>query len=749
MQIFFQEFHKILRNKSCIFALIIALLINIGLLAATNPGEYYNAADYQKVCHKISTLSDDKKGTFIEEYYQALIYNTIDEYKYTHSFSGELELFNDLNKQWKKITSYPDFLASIKQSSQDLQVAIFKNQSDFQKRNANKTVNDYQALDNVKLTFTNNNAFISIIDSAPTDLIALVFIFFIISSLLIYEKEHHLFFLLKSTKEGRTGLITAKTSVILLMSLMTVLLFWGSNIFVSYIKNGSLPLSVSIQSITNFTTSTLAISTGQYLLLFLLSKICIYSLIAMIFLFIALMSKKTIELYFLTILLFGISFALHLIIPDNSIFSLLKYINIIPYLLVNPIYQSYLNLNIFGYPINIITIFWVIISIILPFFIFLNIYVFSKDKTTDTLTSWHLKRKNNFRINVSVFSHECYKLLIIQKGLIIIAIFSIAISWFTMSVNHDISEDEYYYKNYMSALNGPYDAKKQQIIEKETKRFEELHQKSNQASIDLQSGKISQNEKEAIDNYVATQLLSERAFERVLERVNYVLDHPDYPIIYETGYLELFGKGFDSYKTDFILMLILVLTIIVLFTPFIASEYSSGMIKLINGQKNGSKELFKQKWKLCIMISTLCILITYIPQLFYIIQQYGLSNITASNHAIPELANTCLHIPLIYQIILLYLIRLFMVYVTISLIFMISQIVKNTYPALFILCTITVFPLAIGIIDISFINNISLNSFYSGNLIINEFSAIHIIIFAIFIALFIILSKTKNRNLLK
>ena len=54
-----------------------------------------------------------------------------------------------------------------------------------------------------------------------------------------------------------------------------------------------------------------------------------------------------------------------------------------------------------------------------------------------------------------------------------------------MNINHDISEDEYYYKNYMSVLNGPYDTKKQQIIEKETKRFEELHQKSSQASLDL------------------------------------------------------------------------------------------------------------------------------------------------------------------------------------------------------------------------------------------------------------------------
>ena len=222
--------------------------------------------------------------------------------------------------------------------------------------------------------------------------------------------------------------------------------------------------------------------------------------------------------------------------------------------------------------------------------------------------------------------------------------------------------------------------------------------------------------------------------------MNYVLENPDYPIIYETGYLELFGKGFDNYKTDFTLMLLLILTLIILFTPFIASEYSSGMIKLISVQKNGSKKLFKQKWKLCILISTLCTFITYTPQLVYIIQKYGLSNITVSNQAILELSNIVLHVPLIYQIIL----RL-----TITLIFMISQILKNTYPALFILCASLAFPLGIGIIDIPFINKISLNSFFSGNFIINEFSVIHVIILSIFIVIFIILSKLKNRNLFK
>ncbi|WP_289782676.1 hypothetical protein, partial [Thomasclavelia cocleata] len=130
-------------------------------------------------------------------------------------------------------------------------------------------------------------------------------------------------------------------------------------------------------------------------------------------------------------------------------------------------------------------------------------------------------------------------------------------------------------------------------------------------------------------------------------------------------------------------------------------------------------------------------------------QKYGLSNITASNQAILELSNIVLHVPLIYQIILLYLIRLFMIYITITLIFMISQILKNTYPALFILCASLAFPLGIGIIDIPFINKISLNSFFSGNFIINEFSVIHVIILSIFIVIFIILSKLKNRNLFK
>ena len=746
MQIFFQELYKILRNKTCIFVLIIALLLNMGLLLATNPNKYYSSDAYQKSYDKISNLSDDKKGEFIDEYYQAIISNNIDKYEYTNSFMGEMELFNNYRNQWKTLTSYPDLLTSIKQSAQEFQAAIFKNQSDFQKRNADKTIKDYQSIDDVKLTFTNVKAFENIIDFAPTDLFALTFIFFIINTLLIYEKEHQLFFLLKSTKEGRTGLISAKTSVILFTTILTTFLFWGSNIFISYLKYGSIPLSVSIQSITSFTTSTLAISSGQYLLLFFLSKICIYSLLSMIFIFITLISKKTVEIYFLTAFLFGLSFALYLTIPDNSIFSILKHINIIPYILVNPIYQRYLNLNIIKYPINITNIFWFVTIILLSLFIFLNIYLFSKNKTADTLKSLHLNRKKSFKVNVSILYHECYKLFIIQKGFIILVIFSIAVSWFTMNLNYNISTDEYYYQNYMKVLEGPYNQEKQKIIEKETTRFEELHQQSLQAKTNFQSGKISENEKNAIDNYVSSQLVSEHAFQRVLKRVDYAIEHPDYPIIYETGYLELFGKGYTGYKTDFTLSLLLILTIIILFTPFVASEYSSGMMQLINVQKNSKKDVLKQKWKICIIITTLCTFITYVPQFFIIFQQYGLSNLFTSNQSIPELAKISFHIPLIYQIILLYIIRLTMAYITAVLTFMISQIFKNTYPALLLLCAAFVLPLGIGIIDISFINYMSLNCLFSGNLIINEFSIFHIIVLFI---IFIVLWKSRKRNLLK
>ena len=457
----------------------------------------------------------------------------------------------------------------------------------------------------------------------------------------------------------------------------------------------------------------------------------------MIFLFITLISKRTIEIYILTILLLGLSLTFYLAIPASSNFSLLKHINIIPYLLVNPIYQNYLNLNILGYPINIINIFWFITIILLLLFIFLNIYLFSKNKTADTLKSFHLNRKKRFKTNVSIFYHECYKLFIIQKGLIILVIFSIAVSWFTINLNYDVTTDE----NYMKILEGPYDQEKQKIIEKETLRFEELHQQNLQAENDFQSGKISENEKNAITNYISGQLISEHAFQKVLERIDYILEHPNYTIIYETGYLELFGKSYAGYKTDFTLSLFLTLTIIILFTPFITNEYSSSMIQLINVQKNSQKEVFKQKWKICFIITTLCTFITYLPQLFILLQRYGLTYLFTSNQAIQQLAKINFSMPLIIQIILLYILRLSMAYITAGFTFIISQILKNTYLALLLLCSILVLPLGIGIIDISFINYISLNSLFSGNLIINEFSFFYIII--LFIITFIILHKAK------
>lgn len=725
-------------------ACVIALIFNIGLLLVTNHGEYYTAKEYQGAYQDIEVLPDKDKANFIEQHYEGIFNSTDKEQNYSASAMGEMELFGLLRNQWNRITSYPKYLQSIKQSGEDSDISIFQNQSDFQKRNAEKTIKDYQVMEDVELTFTNVNTYEDAVGFASTDLFALALIFFVIVTLLVYEKEHHLFFLLKPTKEGRAGLICAKIGVILTITVFIALLLWGSNILVSLIKNGSIPTSISLQSITSFTKSTLRMTTGQYLFLFLFAKIGIYALLSMIFLFIALKSKRTVGIYIGSLLVLGISLVLYLTISNTSAFVYLKQINIITYLLVNPVFQTYLNLNMFGFPISITHIFGIVLPVSILFFIMLNIYVFSKDKTSDTISGFHFRRKNVSKINVSIFRHEAYKLLIMQKGLVILAIFSIAVSCFIINSNHDKSTDEYYYQSYMKVLEGPYTQKKQRIVEKEIKRFEELQQQRSNAEADFQANKISEAEKNAIDSYIGTQSISEQAFTRVLERVDYVTQHPEYPIIYESGYLDLFGMNYMGYRTDFILGLFLILTLIILCTSFLTNEYSTNMVSLINVQKNGVREVWKRKLILCIIMATICTFIAYSGQLFIIIQQYGLSNLNAMNLAIPELSTLSVHIPLIFQILLLYAIRLFMAYICVGLIFIVSSKLKNTYTTLSILCVLLALPLGITLIGVPLLDYISLNSFFSGNMLINEFSFIHIIIILVFISVIILLSKIKK-----
>ena len=136
--------------------------------------------------------------------------------------------------------------------------------------------------------------------------------------------------------------------------------FFAENYIVSGWQYGFARLEIPLQAIAGYSGSALHRNLGEYLLIYLFSKVMAAFLLGLFF-FLFSLTAKTVPLYYIRVVAFlGISYLLYAFLPGGGIVQILKYGNIIPFLLVTPIYQYYFNLNIAGFPVEITALSWAV-----------------------------------------------------------------------------------------------------------------------------------------------------------------------------------------------------------------------------------------------------------------------------------------------------------------------------------------------------------------------------------------------------
>lgn len=172
-------------------------------------------------------------------------------------------------------------------------------------------------------------------------------------------------------RNGRGSLIASKMIALLIVVLLSTVLFWGSTFISSFIVNQPENLSAPLQSVLGYDRSSLNVNTSEYLLLFLTSKILITALISLLILYFILRSKQTSVLYACIGVVFLAAYILRVMIPGDSTLGILHYVNLFPFLSVYPVFKFFFNVNIFGLPVAMSTVFFTITSLLL----FLSLFV--------------------------------------------------------------------------------------------------------------------------------------------------------------------------------------------------------------------------------------------------------------------------------------------------------------------------------------------------------------------------------------
>lgn len=749
------EFLKIFTSKLFLYTLLAFIVANIGILIYTEntiKKDEIPYLAYKMLNEEIKYLSETEKEELINKEYErneaySIISNILNNknsdneyirefaetlknenkelydkyineyrntvYKYTGDKTKELAFFEEIKKEYDECKHYKLSITEILEKADNLEtISIFQeSQDEFSEKNIKDTAKNYEKMLNTKLEFIPSRGMDSFTKMGVTD-IFIVLMIFVISTIIIYEeKEKNLFPLIKSTKNGRGKTIFAKITAIFIFIIAISLIMYGINFIYYGITIGYGNLSANLQSINTFIYSTLQISIGGYIRLFLITKIIVFFIISLIILLVSNLAKNNASNYITLILIFGISFLLYKTIDPISKYNVFRVINIINLMEVNEIYKTYRNLNIMGNMQNVLHLSLFFAIILLLLFSFINVWIFTKKKDLGLAENRLLKRLKSItiikpRIFTKIFWCEFYKIMVINKVWMILLLFAIFQIYSLSNVNKNISFSENTYKNYMKTFSGKLTDEKEKIIKEEKEKFEKARLAIENIDEQVQNGEITKEAaikfKEPYDEILST----EDIFSRIIEQYEYIKENPKAEFVYDTGYKQILRVNKRAFlESDVYLIVMAIMSFSVIFVM----EYKTGMNKILNTTPKGKSTTTKAKIGVCFITSIIIFMISIIPEIIKIGQIYEFDNITASITSISCFRNLYSGINILEFIILNYLVR-FIIFISIVLfILWISLKLKNTTYTILLASSIMIIPIIVEQMDIKFLNIISID----------------------------------------
>ncbi len=734
MRIIVNEFVKVFFKKSMLLIFLGFILLNAGLLYvdrymqkgvdAVPPASY--RALYQDIMSmpqeealKTVTAQRDKLRIFqdmtfgstlsedelFEQYGDIDIsafkqeYNSGDYLRYTDNLWTEVSLYNRVIAEMESCASYGEYLKKIDDDAETMtSISIFSKPGTFSYRNIMKTPEAFAHLKGNTLTYSPSNGIKMATEFLPTDIIAIVMILICVVSMLTREKELRQLGLIKTTFRGRVALIGAKFAVGCLSCALILLLLYGINFTMAYFSYGFGDLDRYIQSVYGYIGSQLSITVIQYCGLFLLTKISVYLLIMSILFFVANLAKKSVQLYLILGVIFGVSAILYYSIQPSSYLSLFKYINPVSFLHTDTLFQNYLNMNLLGYPVNLWPIF--IASVIIGIVIFSvgGMYIFCKQKSVDASTSSTFLSRIFRKISLpklyrttSVFLHELYKIMIGGKVLLILLLFAgvVAYTYQPMKEIFYTSEDVHY-KQYMLELEGPVTDDKLDYLVEEQNLL-------SQSPGDL------------------TTASKQKALDMVLAHTTYLQEKEGW-YLYDSGYKMLTGETYQGRPHDFQMALLAAAMVIACLSYVYSVEHQNGATVLLRCTYKGRRSTFVSKLVISVLIVTLIYMITYAPYFYNVLSAYGTKAISAPACSIEHLASLPHGISILGYLILISTMRYVALLLAMIIIFASSVKLKSHILTLLAASGVLILPLILSMLGIRVFDYLLLNPLLIGNI---------------------------------
>lgn len=700
---------------------------------------------------------DDEEKAIIEKFNESI---------YSKDFSKlnlDLYLIEILSNQINHVNTYKDYLKSVEEDKDKLlKVSIFHKKGSFSYNNIIKTAEDFQKLNSVETSVGIEKGVTAISNYWISDLSILLIIIILSINIFLQERENEILNLLKANKKGRQPLIITKL-ITMILSVITITAFvYFSLMIISDKLYGFGDINRSIQSISNFRECNLLISVKEYLVLFIIFKIFTSIMISVIVTMIIQLNKNVTKSYISVVAFVFLSYICYRFIPFNSALNTLKYLNIFSFLSVGKLIGEYININFFSKPINLLNIYFFSLIVVLPIIIAINIIIFSKEKDIKgkefniNIISTLRSKISRITIPSTLFLNELYKIVIENKAYVVILI-AVFISISNININEERSydNDTIIYKNYINKLSGVLTQGKERYLEREQQKLYSIGDQKLKNEYLLQKNKITRDEYEK--KSLKLEILNKKveAFDEVYNQYQYLKYIKDTKNINVHFIDKNIKEELFNLKSELNNGIYLSILLIIILSNIFAKEYKSGAIILIQGSKE-RKRLFLYKFIISYIITTILLILVYIPTYINVIDEFGIEFLKAPIQSIEQYMNISANLTIIQFIILESILKCIGVMCITTCIVCLSLLSKNHITTIIISTILLIPSILMRLIGINLNESISISNIFSLNESLSYKSGIsfNIIYFISIIILvvgivFVTQKKFKNEKLLR
>ncbi len=537
----------------------------------------------------------------------------------TGDLYSERSLFTALISRVEPVLRYSALLEEIRDNGETLLLTGRYAPHSFPYENVIRSARVYDRLRDTQPQILYSGAVELLPGNGITELMVVLMCLLIALELLFSERVQGTLALCKPTCKGSLPLICSKVLAGFLWGAVGTLFLYGSNLLIGLIRCGLIDMGAPIQSVYGMIRSPLEITIGQYILLFLGTKL--------------LWMAGTLSLACVA------SYAGRRLWQCMGLFLLMGALCFLtPGSLLNPLAQGraevlfgdYWNLNVLGIPVSNLTA-----AVILPVLICLGAFattiVLHVKRAPVISDPTRRRRTRTPSVSLSLFSHEAWKLLIMNGALwVLLALIPLQILSYSRFETY-ISPMEQLYIQYSQVLSGPANGEKEAFLTQEEARFADLYTQLEYYGNALSRGEINEDAYSALTAGITRQLEREPVFHRARDQYRAIeAEVLDYVCL--TPYERLLGREGQKDLLRQTILLILVLTMGL--SGIYATEHETAMIQLLH---TAERETASNKGKsiLALIYGLIVAILAFAPQLVAVADQYGLPGLSSPARSVP------------------------------------------------------------------------------------------------------------------